>query len=104
VILRRDRFGELIGRQLDLFVRDYPEVIEEVAERLAAYNAAERDEAEELFGDYIDAVETGTELLADLRDAYARTLEEGIDERYEREFNGAVARRLPPFALEIENR
>jgi hypothetical protein len=104
VILRRDRFGELIGRQLDLFVRDYPEVIEEVAERLAAYNAAERDEAEELFGDYIDAVETGTELLADLRDAYARTLEEGIDERYEREFNRAVARRLPPFALEIENR
>jgi len=104
MIRRRDRFAELIGRQLDLFVRDYPEVIEEADARLAAYNAAERDEAEELYGDYVDAVETGTEILADLRDAYARTLAEGVDERYEREFNRAVARRLPPFALEIENR
>jgi len=104
VILRRVRFAEVIGRQLDLFVRDYPEVIEEAAERLAAYNAADRDEAEELYGDYVDAVETGTEILADLRDAYARTLAEGVEERYQREFNRAVARRLPPFALEIENR
>ena len=104
MILRRVRFAEVIGRQLDLFVRDYPEVIEEAAERLAAYNAADRDEAEELYGDYVDAVETGTEILADLRDAYARTLAEGVEERYQREFNRAVARRLPPFALEIENR
>ena len=33
-----------------------------------------------------------------------RTLEEGIDEQYEAAFNRAVAKRLPPFALEIENR
>jgi hypothetical protein len=79
-------------------------VIEDAAERLRLYNAADRDEAEELYGDYVDAVETGTELLADIRDAYARTLEEGIDEDYEREFNRAVAKRLPRFALEIENR
>ena len=76
-----------------MFERDHRFVIEEVEERLAAYNGAERDEAEELYGDYIDAVETGTEILADIRDAYARTLEEGIDERYEREFNRAVAKR-----------
>ena len=37
---------------------------------------AERDEAEELYGDYVDAVETGTELLADMRDHYARTLDD----------------------------
>src|SRR3984957_10310225 len=104
MILRRDCFAEVIGRQLDLFVRDYPEVIEEAEARLAAYNAAERDEAEELYGDYVDAVETGTELLADMRDAYARTLPEGDDERYEREFNAAVAHRLTPLALEIETR
>jgi hypothetical protein len=104
VIFRRGGFGEVIRRQLDLFEREYPEVITEAHERLEAYNRADRDEAEELYGDYVDAVETGTEILADLRDAYARTLEEGIDERYEREFNAAVARRLPPFALEIENR
>jgi isocitrate dehydrogenase kinase/phosphatase len=101
---RRARFGEVIGRQLDLFVRDWPELIEEAQERRARYNAAGRDEAEELYGDYVDAVETATELLAEIRDAYARTLEEEVDEEYEREFNRAVAKRLPEFALEIENR
>jgi hypothetical protein len=39
-----------------------------------------------------------------MRDDFARTLEEGIDEQYLREFNRAVEKRLKPFALEIENR
>ena len=104
MIFRRARFSEVIDRQLDLFVRDNPYVIEEVRERLEAYNTAERDEAEELYGDYVDAVETGTELLADIRDHFARSLDEGVDEQYQREFNRAVSKRLPEFALEIENR
>jgi isocitrate dehydrogenase kinase/phosphatase len=104
MIFRRARFADVIARQLDLFERDHHFVVEEARERLDAYNRADRDEAEELYGDYVDSVETGTEMLADIRDAYARTLEEGIDDRYEREFNRAVAKRLPPFALEIENR
>jgi hypothetical protein len=94
----------VITTQLDQFAVEHHFVVEEVEERLAAYNAADRDEAEELYGDYVDAVETATELLADIRDHYARRLEEGIDERYEREFNRAVERRWKPFALEIENR
>jgi NTP pyrophosphatase (non-canonical NTP hydrolase) len=104
VIFRRGRFADVISRQLDLFERSHPYVIEEAGERFAAYNKADRDEAEELFGDYIDAVETGTELLADIRDSYMRTLPERVDEQYEAEFNRAVAKRLPPFGLEIENR
>jgi hypothetical protein len=104
VIFRRRRFADLIARQLDLFERDHVDVIEEAHAKLALYNAAERDEAEELYGDYVDAVETGTEILADVRDTYARTLDEGAAERYEREFNRAVAKRHPRFALEIENR
>jgi len=104
MMFRRSRFADVIDRQLDLFEREHGDVIQEVRERLAAYNKADRDEAEELYGDYVDAVETGTEILADLRDAYARTLEEGVDEEYEREFNRAVAKRLSPFELEIENR
>ena len=104
MIFRRARFSEVIDRQLDLFVKDNPYVIEEVRERLEAYNAADRDEAEELYGDYVDAVETGTELLADIRDHFARSLDEGVDEQYQREFNRAVSKRLPEFALEIENR
>jgi hypothetical protein len=104
MIFRRSRFAEVIDRQLDLFVRDNPDVIDEVRERLAAYNRAERDEAEELYGDYVDAVENGTEILADVRDHFARSLDEGVDEQYQREFNRAVAKRLPEFSLEIENR
>jgi hypothetical protein len=98
----RARFGELINRQLDLFVRDHAGVIEEVNAKLRLYDAAGRDEAEELYGDYLDAVETGTEILADMRDHYARSVDDPED--YLREFNKAVLRRLPPFALEIENR
>jgi hypothetical protein len=104
MIFRRARFGDVIDRQLDLFVRENQDVIEEARERLKAYNQADRDEAEELYGDYADAVETGTELLADIRDHFARTLEEGVDEDYEREFNRAVLKRLPEFGFEIENR
>jgi isocitrate dehydrogenase kinase/phosphatase len=100
----RGRYADLISRQLDLFEREHADVIREAQERLALYNAAERDEAEELYGDYVDALETGTEALADLRDHFARTLDDDAAERYEREFNRAVAKRLAPFALDLENR
>jgi hypothetical protein len=103
-MLRRRRFADLISRQLDLFERDHGELIAEARERLDAYNRAERGEAEERYGDYVDAVETGTEILADIRWAYAQTLDERTAEAYEAEFNRAVAKRLPPYGLEIENR
>jgi hypothetical protein len=79
-------------------------VIDDVDERLRLYNASDRDSAEELYGDYLDAVETGTELLADLRDNFAQTLDEAEADRYLAEFDRAVAKRLPAYALEIENR
>jgi uncharacterized Ntn-hydrolase superfamily protein len=101
-VFRRARFAKVIDAQLDLFVQDHPDVIDEAKERLDAYNRAGRDEAEELYGDYVDAVETGTEILADLRDYYARTLDD--PDVYCLEFNRAVAKRMPAFALEIENR
>ena len=104
MIFRRGRFSEVIGRQLDLFELDHSDVIEEAAEKLSAYNRADRDEAEELYGDYVDAVETGTELLADIRDHFKWTLDEDAGEQYEREFNRAVAKRLPRFSLEIDLR
>jgi hypothetical protein len=103
-MFRRPRFREVIARQLDLFLEEQADVIEECDERLAAYNAADRDEAEELYGDYVDAVDTGTEILADMRDRFGSTLEETDAEQYEDEFNRAVRKRLPRFGLEIENR
>jgi hypothetical protein len=103
-VFRRRRFADVISRQLDLFEREEAEVIRECEELERAYNDAPRDEAEERYGDYVDAVETGTELLADLRDHFAMTLGADAWEAYEDEFNRAVGKRLPRFALEIENR
>lgn len=94
----------MISRQLDLFERDQAELVRECDEAEAAYDRAPRDEAEERYGDYQDLVETGTELLADLRDNFASTLGDEAAEQYEAEFNRAVGRRLPRFSLEIENR
>lgn len=94
----------MITRQLDLFEREHAGLIRDCQHAERAYVRAGRDEAEERYGDYVDLVETGTETLADLRDHYAATLAEGDDEEYEEAFNRAVAKRLPRFALEIENR
>jgi hypothetical protein len=68
-----------------------------------AYDAADRAEAEERYSEYLDLVETGTELLAGLRDNFASTMEEEAAEEYEEAFNRAVVKRLPRFALEIED-
>ena len=103
-MFRRRRFADLISRQLDLFEEEQAGLIRECAEAERAYDRADRDEAEEAYGDYADLVETGTELLADLRDAFKLTLDEETAEQYEAEFNRAVVKRLPRFGLEIENR
>ncbi len=102
--LRRTPYDKVIAAQLELFVRDNRDVLTDVAERYASYTRADRSEAEELYGDYVDAVETGTEVLADMRDHYARTLDERSADAYIAAFNREVGRKLPEFALELENR
>jgi hypothetical protein len=103
-VFKRQRFADVISRQLELFERDSADLIRECDAAEDAYDHAERDEAEVRFGDYQDLVETGTEILADLRDHFAATLGEDAAEQYEADFNQAVRRRLPRFGLEIENR
>ena len=100
----RKRFADVVSRQLDLFEREHAGLIADCEAAERAYDRADRDEAEERYGDYVDLVETGTELLADLRDGYASTLEDDAAEEYEATFNRSVLKRLPRFALEIENR
>jgi hypothetical protein len=102
--LRRARFSDVIDRQLDLFEREHKGLIDDCMAAEKAYTRADRDEAEERYGDYMDLVETGTEVLADLRDNFASTLDEAAAEEYEEAFNRAVARRFRRFALEIEDR
>jgi hypothetical protein len=102
--LRRARFADLIERQLDLFERDNRGLIEDCIAAERSYTRADRDEAEERYGDYVDLVETGTEVLADLRDNFAATLDDDAADEYEAAFNRAVLKRFRRFALEIEDR
>ncbi|HTO24943.1 MAG TPA: hypothetical protein VMJ49_03515 [Gaiellaceae bacterium] len=103
MIFRR-RFSDVIARQLDVFAEDDADVIEDCRRAERAYNEADRDEAEEKYGDYVDRVELATEALAEMRDRYKRTLDDAAAEEYEQAFNRAVRKRWPPFGLEIENR
>jgi hypothetical protein len=103
-MFRRKRFADLIARQLDLFEREQRGLIDQCVAAERAYDRADRSAAEERYGDYVDLVETGTEILADIRDHFAQTLDDATAEEYETAFNRAVAKRLPRFALEIENR
>ena len=103
-MLRRNRFADVISRQLVLFERDEADLIRECDEAEERYRGSDRDDAEELYGDYMDLVEAGTEALAELRWAYAATLDEDAAGEYEDAFNRAVRKRLPRFGTEIDLR
>ena len=100
-MLRRRRFTDVIARQLDLFERDHAGLLRDCAAAEEAYDRADRDGAEERYGDYLDLVDTGAELLAELRDGFARTLAEDAAAEYELAFNRAVAKAFPRFAVAI---
>jgi hypothetical protein len=104
VRLRRDPFRDVIARQLDLFVEDEADLLEECRDKFQAYNSADREDREEAYGDFSDAVETATEALADMRDRFRRTLDEGAADAYEDSFNRAVQKRWPELGLEIDLR
>ncbi|HET9322550.1 MAG TPA: hypothetical protein VFO03_01620 [Gaiellaceae bacterium] len=96
------RFAEVIARQLDLFEEQDAAFLRRVDEAERAYDEADREDAEEVYGRYQELVEHGTEALAEMRDAYGGTLDPGDAEEYAGEFNEAVIERLPRFGLEIE--
>jgi hypothetical protein len=104
VRLRRDPFHDVIARQLDLFVEDGADLLRDCRAKARTYEQAPREDAEEAYGDFVDAVETATEALADMRDRFARTLADETAEEYEDSFNRAVRKRWPELGLEIENR
>jgi hypothetical protein len=101
-LIRRRRFAEVVARQLDLFEREHAGLVADCEAAERAYDRAPRDEAEERYGDYVDLVDSGTELLAALRDNYASTLAADRAAEYEETFNRTVHKRLPRFALELE--
>jgi hypothetical protein len=101
VSFRRDRFGDLIRRQLELFVEDEHELLleAEIAER--AYDAAEREDAEEAYGDYQLVLEAIADELEELRDTYASTLDADAADAYSQAFARAARKRFPKLRAEL---
>ena len=90
----RRRFSDLVARQLDVFAVDEADgLLAEVHETKARYDRADRSEAEEAYGDYVDVVDAVRDALADMRDRFARTLEDDAVEEYEAVFERAAMKR-----------
>ncbi|HZR95840.1 MAG TPA: hypothetical protein VFA56_09095 [Gaiellaceae bacterium] len=105
MIFRRNRFADVVARQLDVFAEDEADgLLTELRDAKAVYDRADRDEAEERYGDYMDVVDAAADALADMRRRYAATLDEEADAEYESAFNVAVRKRWPVLGLEIESR
>ena len=98
---RRDRFGDLVRRQLDLFAEDEAELLREADEAERAYDAADRDDAEEAYSDYQLVLEAIGERLEELRDRYAATLDSDTDLAYEQAFMRAARKRFPKLLPEF---
>ena len=94
MIFRRRRFTEAIGRQLDLFAQENADLLRRCDEAQRAYDAAERQDAQERWSEYLDLIEIATDELEEMRDAFAATLEEGTAEEYEAAFDRAARKRF----------
>ena len=93
MILRR-RFADVISRQLDVFAEDEAKgLLAEVTEMKQRYDDADRDGAEEAYGDYVDVIDAVKNALADMRDRFASTLDESAAETYEPAFENAARKR-----------
>jgi hypothetical protein len=95
VSFRRDRFGELVRRQLDLFALDEADLLREAIDAERAYDDADREDAEEAYGDLQLVFQAIGEQLEELRDTYAATLEGDARHDYERSFDRLAAKRFP---------
>ena len=98
MIFRRERFGDLVRRQLDLFESDEAELLEEAAQADTAWTKAAADETEELYGDYQLVVDAVGERLYDIREAYAATLDGDAAADYRRAFDRAALKRFKNLA------
>jgi hypothetical protein len=98
VIFRRERFGDLVRRQLDLFETDEAELLEEADEADTAWTKAAAEETEELYGDYQLLVDAVGERLYDVRESYAATLEEDAAAEYRHAFDRAALKRFKNLA------
>ena len=90
----RSRFRDTISRQFDLFTEDEAHgLLADVEEMKRLYDGANRDDAEEAYGGYVDAIDAVKDALADMRDRFVSTLDEPVSEEYERAFEDTARKR-----------
>ena len=99
----RNRFGDVVSRQLDLFAAEQADgLLGEIAEMKARYDRAGRDDSEETYGDYVLVVDATAEALGDMRDRFARTLEDDdAVAKYEETFDRAARKRWPELGMSL---
>jgi len=101
VSFRRDPFGDLIRRQLDLFAQDEAVLLREAEEAERTYDAAEREDAEEAYGDYQLVLESIADQLEELHDTYASTLDADAADAYAQAFARAARKRFPKLRVDL---
>jgi hypothetical protein len=101
-VFRKNRFEELVRRQLDLFEDDEHVLLTEAAEADAAWTTATAEDSEELYGDYQLVMDAIGERLHDVRESYAAALDDGPAEAYRAEFNRAAKKRFGRYAAFLD--
>jgi hypothetical protein len=84
-----------VRRQLELVAEDEAELLAEADEAERAYDRADREDAEEAYGDYQLVLDALADHLLELRAAYAATLDDDAAAEYEAAFDRAAAKRFP---------
>jgi hypothetical protein len=100
---RGSRFRDLVQRQLDLFAADEVELLAEAEAADAAWTRADREETEELYGDYQLVVDAIGERLYDIRETYAATLDDAAAAEYRAAFDRAARKRFPRYTSLLED-
>ena len=98
IFRRPGRFDELVRIQLDFFAEDEAELLEEAQEADDAWTHADREEAEELYGDYQLVVDAIGDRLLDICETYAARLEDDAADEYRAAFNRAASKRFSRYS------
>ncbi len=98
---RPNRFAALVERQLDFFAGDEAELFGELDAAERAYDAADRDDAEEAYSDFQLVLEATVDRLRELVAAYASTLAEDGAAEYEEVFLRAAGKRFPKLRHDL---
>jgi hypothetical protein len=99
---RRRPFTDLVDRQLELFAGEHGALLEACERALDDYRESDRDDAEERYGDYVDAVDEARAALEEMRDTYAATLDAATADGYRAAFDAAARRRFPELSSGLE--